>query len=350
MVSSRLPATASAVDAKQSLDEHGYLIIENLQPRSVMERLLIDLKRYDAQEEILKDEFFGGALRKVEEVVNKSPAFVELLDTPLVSAIAAEVLGENPLLHATGVFILEQGGYGQTLHQDEVIYKPYLPRTPGGPQYVLNMMWAVVDFTAENGGTRILPGSHLWTDDRTPQEGDKEIQIEMSAGSLGMWLGSVWHGGGINRTPAARVGAEMGFNCGWLRPYESQLLLVPPLTAKDLPERVAAMAGYQAFKGVIGRTGRSNPMEMLKALQGRSLDMDSSSTYSKVVPLEVENVARDYIARKGKQAPTEIEEALGRLAKVNKEYETANGVDRAYLSITARSIARELSDRLRRNG
>jgi len=348
MVSARLPATTSAAEAKQSLDEHGYVIIENLQPRSVMERILGDVQRHAAREERLKDEFFGGALRKVEELVNKSPAFVELLDTPLVTAIAAEVLGENPLLHATGLFILEQGGYGQFLHQDEAIYKPYLPRTPGGPQYVVNMMWAVVDFTAENGGTRILPGSHLWTDDRTPQDGDKEIQLEMPAGSLGMWLGSVWHAGGVNRTPAARVGAEMGFNCGWLRPYESQLLLVPPLVAKELPERVAAMVGYQAFKGVIGRIGRTNPMEMLKPLQGRSTDMDTSSAYSKIAPLDVESAARDFIAKKGKKAPLEFEEALERLAKANREYEKAKGAERSYLSITARSIAQDLSDKLQR--
>jgi ectoine hydroxylase-related dioxygenase (phytanoyl-CoA dioxygenase family) len=309
----RLSADASANDARLALEEHGYVIIERLQPESVMDRLLVDVQPYAARETALDGEFFGGAYRKVEEMVTKSPAFVELLDTPLITGIATAILGSDPLLNATGVFILDQGGRGQALHRDGSTYP--LPRVPGGPEHYLNMMWSIVDFTAENGATRVIPGSHLWPEGRVPQPDDPVIQLTMPRGSVGMWLGSTYHGGGINRTPSPRYGAEMAFNLGWLRPYETPLLLVPPTVARDLPERV----GYQAYKGYLGHFGRRNPMEMLGNLRTAAQPAAAAAAYgSTMTPDEVERAAREYVSQQGGQVARDIAEALERLAAANR--------------------------------
>lgn len=342
MVSPRLSAEASATEARLALEEHGYVIVERLQTVAVMDRLLADARPYAARAKALDGEFFGGAYKKVEEMVTKSPAFVELLDTPLITGIATAILGSDPLLNATGVFILETGGRGQALHRDGSTYP--LPRVPGGPEHYINMMWAIEDFTAENGATRIVPGSHLWPEGREPTADDPIVQLTMPRGSVGIWLGSTYHGGGINRTSRPRVGAEMAFALGWLRPYETPLLLVPPIVARDLPERVAAMVGYQAYKGYLGHVGGRNPMELLRAAAAAAPVPDDAGARTTE---DLEQAARAYLTQKGSQAAPEVVEALERFIEAKqRRADLADGVQAEIKEIGARAAARTLAVKL----
>jgi ectoine hydroxylase-related dioxygenase (phytanoyl-CoA dioxygenase family) len=338
----RLTAGTTAGEVRRALEAHGYCIIERLQSEAVMDRILADARPYAARAKALDGEFFGGAYRKVEEMVTKSPAFAELLDTPLISAIAREILGDDPLLNATGVFLLDEGGRGQALHRDGSTYP--LPRVPGGPEHYINMMWAIEEFTAENGATRVVPGSHLWPEGREPAPEDPIEQLTMPRGSVGMWLGSTYHGGGINRTPRARVGAEMAFALGWLRPYETPLLLVPPIVARDLPERVAAMLGYQSYKGYLGHVGGRNPMELLRpAAPAESVATEGIAP----VPEEIAQAARAYLEQRGAAAAPEVVEAFERLAEAQRRRADPNdGVQSEIREIGARTAARALAAKL----
>jgi ectoine hydroxylase-related dioxygenase (phytanoyl-CoA dioxygenase family) len=103
-------------------------------------------------------------------------------------------------------------------------------------------MWAVTNFTAANGGTLLVPGSHTWSADRRPEPGEV-ISAEMPAGSVLFWLGGTLHGGGANVSQDWRYGVILTYSLGWLRQEENQSLAVPPELAGRLAPGLRDMIG-----------------------------------------------------------------------------------------------------------
>ena len=88
-------------------------------------------------------------------------------------------------------------------------------------------MWAISEFTAANGGTQIVPGSHLWEADRVAKP-EEIVRAEMPPGSVLFWLGGTLHGGGANVTRDDwRYGVIFTYTLGWLRTEENQHLSIP---------------------------------------------------------------------------------------------------------------------------
>ncbi len=112
-------------------------------------------------------------------------------------------------------------------------------------------MWAVSDFTAENGATRVIPGSHLWEREREATEEDI-VQAVMPKGSVLVWLGSLLHGMGVNGTDAPRTGLVSAYSVGCLRQEENQYLSCPPEVAAELPGKVQQLLGYKAHSPILG--------------------------------------------------------------------------------------------------
>ena len=108
---------------------------------------------------------------------------------------------------------------------------------------IMPAMWALTDFTAENGGTQIVPGSHVWEHERAPFA-DEVVNAEMPAGSVLFYLGGTWHGGGDNKSNTMRTGMALQYSLSWLRQEENQYLANPPEVAKDYPERLRRLIGY----------------------------------------------------------------------------------------------------------
>jgi hypothetical protein len=328
-------------EAADRLNESGFAILDRIAAPAVMDQLQIEVKPWADRAEPLALEFFGGGLRKVESVITKSRAFVELLAHPMLHALNERILGPESLLNGSSVFILEQGGREQTIHTDGTIYEPMLPRTPGGPHYLLVYMWAVTDFTKENGATRVVPGSHLWPADRRPVADDPVEYLEMKKGSVAVWLGSTWHAASSNRTATARVGTQMGFNCGWLRPHEANLLLVPPLVARDMPLAVREVLGYRAHRGMLGCLEQQSPGEWL-GFDGH-LGSKSNQVVAAPEPFEVEARTRDYFEAKGLAMPVDVRSELEQLAATNAARRAAaSSSDREVLEVVARSQSRHL--------
>jgi ectoine hydroxylase-related dioxygenase (phytanoyl-CoA dioxygenase family) len=357
------PATtmARARKAAADLNERGYAIIEGLADPATMDRLLDEVKPWADRAERLQLKFFGGGLRKVESVLTKSRAFVTLLANPVLHALNELILGPEALLNGSSVFILEKGGRDQTIHTDGTIYEPMLPRSPGGPHYLLVFMWAVTDFTKENGATRAIPGSHLWPAGRTPRPDDEAEYLEMPKGSVAVWLGSTYHAASTNHTDTARVGTQMGFNCGWLRPHEANLLLVPPLVARDMPLAVQEVLGYRAYRGMLGCIEQQSPGEWL-GLQA-SLVSKSNEVAGTPDPFDVEACTRDHFAVRALDIPADLLSELDQLASTNAARAAARSEDdREVLEVVARSQSRhlvshvlegqhaELAEKLRRLG
>ena len=125
-------------------------------------------------------------------------------------------------------------------------------------------MWAITDFTEANGATRIIPGSHLW--DHSPVYGQAydSIPAEMAKGSVLIWHGSLWHGGGPNTTDDRRTGIAMNYCAGYIRQQENQQLGIPREVAAGFDERLQQLCGYSVYQGLIGHIDKRDPIELVR--------------------------------------------------------------------------------------
>ena len=131
---------------------------------------------------------------------------------------------------------------------------------------MINVMWALTEFTAENGATHVVPGSHLWLGDRLPEPHEIE-SAEMSKGSALIYLGSTVHGGGANASDSARLGLTVSYCLGWLRQAENQYLTYPPEVAADFPPALQALIGYSVHRPNVGLVNNRDPIETILPCQ-----------------------------------------------------------------------------------
>ncbi len=124
-------------------------------------------------------------------------------------------------------------------------------------------MWALDDFTAENGATRLVTGSHRWDRERQPGPDDRIVEATMPAGSVIFYTGSILHGGGANRTDTPRLGVILEYVAGWLRPQENHVIGVPPEVVATLPERLQELLGYNIYPPFVGYVDGRHPRRFL---------------------------------------------------------------------------------------
>jgi ectoine hydroxylase-related dioxygenase (phytanoyl-CoA dioxygenase family) len=126
-------------------------------------------------------------------------------------------------------------------------------------------MWPLDEFTAANGATRLVAGSHAWPPGRRPAPADTIITATISPGSALFYLGSLWHGGGANTTDASRLGVILEYAAGWLRPQENHCLAVPRAVARELPQRLQELLGYNIYPPFVGYVDGAHPRKVLTA-------------------------------------------------------------------------------------
>ena len=160
---------------------------------------------------------------------------------PRVRAVCDAVLLPNCdryQVNVTHVIRIMPGEVAQVMHRDRWSWQ-YLKDIE--PQ--LNTIWALSDFTKENGATRVVPGSQIWPDSRRPQE-HEIAYAEMRAGSVLIYTGSVFHAGGANQTEAPRIGMNLTYCLNWLRQEENQYLSCPPEIARTFERELQDLIGY----------------------------------------------------------------------------------------------------------
>jgi len=216
----------------------------------------------DDVNQIIRD-FYGYKTVRIDGLPGKSPTFVEMIRHPALLAAADHFLLPNCYRYTlnTGQLIeIRPGETEQALHRDEAAWVYF--RSPR-PQMSVEAMFALSDFTRENGATRIIPGSHRWDQSRTPEE-HEIVAAEMPAGSAVIYFGNTLHGGGANRTPDEyRRGMFMGFCLGWLRTEENFFLSTPIEAVRGMPKQVQELLGYEAHLG-IGVVDVGSPMKLLR--------------------------------------------------------------------------------------
>ncbi len=254
----------SPVEVSQSVDSvvaaltrDGYAVVEGLLDPEAIAAARAELAAILDRTPKGRDDFEGHKTRRVYALFAKTRTFDHAATHPLVLAVLDEVLGEYQLSAPTGIEI-GAGEVAQPLHPDDALYP--IPRPH--PELVVNIMWPLDDFTEANGATRIVPGSHRWTDE-IPGPETETVAIEMPAGSALVYLGSVWHGGGANHTDRARLGVVLHYAVAWLRPVENHVLAVPPEIVAGLPERMQELLGYNICSPFIGYVDGRHPRRLL---------------------------------------------------------------------------------------
>ncbi len=209
-----------------------------------------------------RDGFTGFKTSRTGALVARSPLCREVVMHPRVLEAANTFLSpwtNRIQLHLTQVIRLMPGQGAQPLHRDRLAWGGYIPAEIE-PQF--NTIWALTDFTEENGATRVIPGSVRWPADRRASLPEK-TQAVMPAGSVLLYSGSVIHGGGENRSDSDRWGLNITYTLGWLRTEENQYLSCPPDIARDLEPDLQELLGYTMGNYALGYY--SDPHQVLAA-------------------------------------------------------------------------------------
>lgn len=207
-------------------------------------------------------EFYGSQTIRLDGLPSHSETFWGIMADSFMTRVADQLLlpnCEDYLLNTGQLIQIGPGETAQFLHRDEEAWSYFKPPKP---LLEVEAMFALSDFTIENGCTQVVPGSHLWDPEREVEP--HEIQrAEMEAGSALIYLGTTVHGGGANSTSDQwRRGMFFGFVVGWLRTEEACLLTVPREKVKKMPKRVQELIGYKAHEG-IGVVDVGSPMVLL---------------------------------------------------------------------------------------
>jgi len=242
--------------------DQGYTIVEDAIEEDLLGTLADDLRRLEVDLGIVpaKNAFEGSATVRIYNLLVHGKTFQRIPVHPNVLPIVEGVLDGGCLISSLSSIAICAGETPQPIHADDQL----MPIPKPHPPTVCNTMWAVTDFTEANGATRIVPGSH--TADASPTYGQHydSIPAEMARGSVLVWHGSLWHGGGANTTDERRIGIAMNYCAGYIRQQENQQLGIPRGIAAGFEERLQQLCGYSVYYGLIGHIDKHDPIELLR--------------------------------------------------------------------------------------
>ena len=258
------PRTASAgvavdpavVDADLArVERDGYVILPDLlTAEQIAEIRCAALPLLDRQG---RNAFEGRATQRVYSVLNKTRACDVIADHPRVLALLDRLLLPNYLLSMLQVISIQPGEQAQMLHTDDAFYPLPRPRKALGAATI----WAIDDFTADNGATDIIPASHLWGE-RRPDPAERQ-PVVMPAGSCVFFVGTLWHAGGANRSQQARLAVTAQYCEPWVRPQEAFTLSMTRDTVRAVSEDIRRMLGYSIHPPFIGQVDGMHPKRLL---------------------------------------------------------------------------------------
>jgi ectoine hydroxylase-related dioxygenase (phytanoyl-CoA dioxygenase family) len=277
----RLRATDPTAEIVRALNETGVVLVDDMLEPGVLEPFNAEIDAFleaaDPNRKLVNpliEGFFGPHTQHITGVAAKSRTFVDhLLCHPVLLGVCDEILLPSCAryqLNIAHVLDRRAGSPLQLLHRDELVWV-HLPNPH--PEVQVASILALEDFRAENGATRIIPGSHRWPRDREPQL-DELVAAEMPAGAAVIYLGSTIHGGGPNTTTdETRRGMHQSYTLGWLRTEENHYLGTPLEVARELPRQALELLGYAAHDalqsggGYLGTVDTADPIELIE--QGR---------------------------------------------------------------------------------
>jgi hypothetical protein len=243
-------------DYMTALERDGYIIWRDL--LSEDECAQIRTAANPLLNEFGRNAFEGYRTQRVYSVLNKTRTCDRLIDHPRVLALLDRLFKPNYLLSQLQVINIAPGENRQLLHFDDGFYPIHRPRPPLGAATI----WAIDAFGDNNGATVVIPGSHQWGP-RKPTPADREVSIIMPAGSCVFFVGTLWHGGGANRSDRNRLAVTAQYCEPWLRPQEAYSLSVSRDIARAVSPDIRRMLGYSIYPPFVGAVDGLHPLRLL---------------------------------------------------------------------------------------
>jgi len=259
-----------------TIDEMGYVILLGVLSKEKLEILHNELEPHFEKRADSNAIFFGSKTKRIETLFTKSLIAQEMATNDIVLSIAEHVLSQNCdsfQINLTQGIRINPNEKAQILHPDSAMF----PIPNKQFEFQVNAIWAYDEFTKENGGTRIVPGSHKWQEGRIPTP--EEIKYaEMPAGSVLIYAASLLHGGGENISTTYRTGIAISYCLGWLRQSENQYLSYPPNIAKNFSEQLQRLIGYNVHRPNLGWVHGHDPINLISGISAEHLGAEDFLT------------------------------------------------------------------------
>ena len=283
-----LEATSESAAVADVLRREGAVAVKNVAEPALVDRITAELRPQLDVIGLKSKSIFGGSLtRRCDSPLSTAPSVAELAEHDLVLDVLDEILlpfASTYRISSLSPIEILPGEKHQALHRDDVIY----PIDVAGMEMTVGVMWALNDFTQENGGTRIVTDSHRYLRSWHLPDLSRWEATQMPKGSVVFYLGSTWHGGGANRSDAPRLGIVNTYCLGWLRPEENMYLSAPPEIAARFGPRLRALLGYMphgatddlcgGFSGECPAWVRTPPRETWRAERGQAASAENADS------------------------------------------------------------------------
>lgn len=265
-----VPATTSAADLADHLRRDGYVIVDDLVPHSLMDSISDELAPHLEATPMGYNAMIGTKTRRTGALIARSPACRTLIQDPTILGVCRDFLGHASAfqLMLTQVISIEPGESDQSLHRDQNAFDFY--PFPDDYHVQCNTLWAMTDYTAEMGATRVVPGSQIGDKKPTEYTDGECLQAEMSRGSVLLYSGKIVHSGAANRSDRVRRAINVNYCVGWVRQEENRFLSVPPDVARTLDDDLLKLIGYQEGAWAMGYFRDFE--DPLRAIRGDAVD------------------------------------------------------------------------------
>jgi ectoine hydroxylase-related dioxygenase (phytanoyl-CoA dioxygenase family) len=260
-VSAPVTLEAAALRAHlERIERDGFTIVEDAIEPALVDELAEDLLRLERELGVVPahNAFEGTRTVRIYNLLVHGALYERVPVHPSVLPIVEGVLDAGCLVSSLSSIGIGPGETAQPIHADDMV----IPLAKPHAAIICNSMWALTDFTAANGATRLVPGSHR---SESPAYGAEveSVSAEMRRGSVLVWHGSLWHGGGANHTGERRVGIAMNYCAGFVRQQENQQLGIPREIARRFAPRLRELVGYGVYRGLIGHIDKRAPATLL---------------------------------------------------------------------------------------
>ena len=256
-----MPTTPDVERHVTEIAERGYTVVVGAIETDLVDALAGDLRRIEELDGVqpAQNSFEGRSTLRIYNLLARGRIYEQVPVHAHVLPIVEEVLDPGCLVSSLSSIDILPGEQAQPIHADDQLIPLDKPHRP----VVCNSMWALTDFTEANGATRVVPGSHLWDHDPEFGQAYDSVAAEMPKGSVLVWHGSLWHGGGANTTGERRVGLAMNYCAGFVRQQENQQLGIPRDVARGFSPRLRELVGYGVYNMLIGHIDKRSPADLL---------------------------------------------------------------------------------------
>lgn len=254
----------SAEEIHALLARDGALIVDGLASSEVVDSIQSEMTPHIDATPGGADNFTGRNTKRTGALIARSPQSHQLVQHPLILDVTSRLLSraKNFQLHLTQMISIGPDSPGQAIHRDEWAFDFF--EFPADYHVQCNTIWAMTDFTEENGATRLIPGSQDWPSE-LQHSIDETVPATMTKGSCLLYTGKVYHGGGENRSDMTRRGLNITYNVAWLRQEENQYLSCPPEVAANLDDELLKLMGYRIGAYALGYIDDTrDPLEAIR--------------------------------------------------------------------------------------